>query len=150
VTELAEIDRLQAEMLRQERQSQTRVSVRPAISDLVHRIMVVEDDNDIRSCVCTILEEEGYSTLGLADNGRQALDSCVRSHETALPHLVGSDDAVDERLGVFEHLSMDQSLSSINVVVMTAQTDYAQIGSLRLLRKPLHLEELISAVHEAC
>src|SRR5215813_9784588 len=60
-TELAEIDRIQAEILREERQSQTRLSVRPTNPDENHRIMVVEDDDDIRRSVCTILEEEGYS-----------------------------------------------------------------------------------------
>jgi CheY-like chemotaxis protein len=150
VTELAEIDRLQAEMLRQERHSQTRLSVRPAISDPAHRVMVVEDDNDIRTCVCTILEEEGYSTLD-ASNGRQALE-LLRREPRNPPCLILLDLMMPLMNGweFYEHLSMDQSLSSINVVVMTAQTDYAQIGSLRLLRKPLHLEELISAVHEAC
>ena len=50
----------------------------------------------------------------------------------------------------YEHLSRDSSLTSIAVVVMTAQMDDAQIGSLRLLRKPLHLEDLISVVRAAC
>jgi CheY-like chemotaxis protein len=149
-TELAEIDRLQAEILREERQSQTRLSVRVPIPDRAHRIMVIEDDNDIRSSVCTILEEEGYSTLD-ASNGRQALE-LLRQEPQNPPCLILLDLMMPVMNGweFYEHLSRDSSLTSIAVVVMTAQTEGAQIGSLRLLRKPLHLEDLISVVRQAC
>ena len=148
--ELAEIDRLQAEILREERKSQPRLSFRPAIADETHRILVVEDDDDIRRSVCTILEEEGYLTLD-ASNGRRALE-LLRQDPRNPPRLILLDLMMPVMNGweFYEHLSRDSSLTSIAVVVMTAQTDDAQIGSLRLLRKPLHLEDLISVVHEAC
>jgi len=149
-SELAEIDRLQAEILREERQSLPRLSIRPANPDETRRIMVVEDDDDIRRSVCTILEDEGYSTLD-ASNGRRALE-LLRQDPRNPPRLILLDLMMPVMNGweFYEHLSRDSSLTSINVVVMTAQTDDAQIGSLRLLRKPLHIEDLISVVHEAC
>ena len=112
--------------------------------------MVVEDDDDIRRSVCTILEDEGYSTLD-ASNGRRALE-LLRQDPRNPPRLILLDLMMPVMNGweFYEHLSRDSSLTSINVVVMTAQTDDAQIGSLRLLRKPLHIEDLISVVHEAC
>jgi CheY-like chemotaxis protein len=46
----------------------------------------------------------------------------------------------------YERMSIDKSISSIPVVIMTAQEGDLRLGSLRLLRKPLHLEELLAAV----
>lgn len=50
------------------------------------RVVVVEDDDDIRGLMGTVLDRMGYEVIGLA-RGEDALDS-VRSH---LPDLVTLD-----------------------------------------------------------
>jgi CheY-like chemotaxis protein len=50
----------------------------------------------------------------------------------------------------YELISRDKSVSSIPVVVMSAQDTDQYSGSLRLLRKPLLLDQLLSTVNEIC
>ena len=49
------------------------------------RIMVVEDDLDIREAIIEILVEHGYDAVGAA-NGREALELLAPGRHPALPH----------------------------------------------------------------
>jgi len=50
----------------------------------------------------------------------------------------------------YELISRDKTVSNIPVVVMSAQETDVYAGSLRLLRKPLALDQLLSTVNEIC
>jgi CheY-like chemotaxis protein len=148
--QLSEIDRKQAELFRQghrERQSsgQIRLSTPPPGGP----VLVVEDDPGIRESVCQILEDEGFPTVGVC-NGKEAL-ATLRSM-TPLPRLILLDLMMPIMNGweFYELISRDKSVSFIPVVVMSAQDTDAYSGSLRLLRKPLALDQLLSTVNEIC
>jgi CheY-like chemotaxis protein len=149
--QFSEIDRKQAEMLRQghrERQSsgKIRLSTLPPPGGPV---LVVEDDVGIRESVCQILEDEGFPVVS-ACNGKEAL-ARLRSM-AILPRLILLDLMMPIMNGweFYELISRDKSVSSIPVVVMSAQDADTYSGPLRLLRKPLALDQLLSMVNEVC
>jgi CheY-like chemotaxis protein len=149
-TQLAAIDKQQAELFRRghrERVSsgQIRLSVPPPGGP----VLVVEDDPGIRESVCQILEDEGFPTIA-ACNGKEAL-ATLRTLEP-LPRLILLDLMMPIMNGweFYELISRDKSVSSIPVVVMSAQEPDLYLGSLRLLRKPLALDQLLSTVNEIC
>jgi CheY-like chemotaxis protein len=148
--QLTEIDRQQAELFRQghrERLSsgQIRVSTPPPGGP----VLVVEDDAGIRESVCQILEDEGFPTVS-ACNGKEAL--ATLRNMALLPRLILLDLMMPIMNGweFYELISRDKAVSWIPVVVMSAQETDAYAGSLRLLRKPLHLDQLLSTVNEIC
>jgi CheY-like chemotaxis protein/ribosomal protein S27AE len=148
--QLSEIDRQQAELFRKEHRDrlssgQIRLSTPPPGGP----VLVVEDDAGIRESVCQILEDEGFPTVS-ACNGKEAL-ARLRTL-TPLPRLILLDLMMPIMNGweFYELISRDKSVSSIPVVVMSAQETDVYAGSLRLLRKPLALDQLLSTVNEIC
>jgi CheY-like chemotaxis protein len=148
--QLTEIDRQQAELFRQghrDRQSsgQIRLSTPPPGGP----VLIVEDDAGIRESVCQILDDEGFPTVS-ASNGKEAL-ALLRSLSVP-PRLILLDLMMPIMNGweFYELISRDKSMSSIPVVVMSAQETDVYSGSLRLLRKPLALDQLLATVNEIC
>jgi CheY-like chemotaxis protein len=148
--QLTEIDRQQAEVFRREHRE--RVSsglIRLSTPPPGGPVLVVEDDIGIRESVCQILEDEGFPTVS-ACNGKEAL-ATLRTLEPA-PRLILLDLMMPIMNGweFYELISRDKSVSSIPVVVMSAQETDAYAGTLRLLRKPLALDKLLLTVNEFC
>jgi CheY-like chemotaxis protein len=108
------------------------------------RILVVEDDADIREAMTECLAFEGYDAEGAA-NGALALAALrtVRYDAIVLdlmmPVMTGRE--------VLAHLSADPSLAAIPVVVCTAlrDADVYALGTARLF-KPFEVSELLGAV----
>ncbi|MET0593744.1 MAG: response regulator [Polyangiaceae bacterium] len=147
---LTEIDRQQAERFRKEHRD--RISsgrIRLSSPPPGGPVLVVEDDPGIRESVCQILEDEGFPTVSAA-NGKEALVA-LRKLEP-LPRLILLDLMMPIMNGweFYELISRDKMVSSIPVVVMSAQDTDVYSGSLRLLRKPLALDQLLSTVNEIC
>jgi CheY-like chemotaxis protein len=148
--QLCEIDRQQAELFRKGHRDrlssgQIRLSTPPPGGP----VLVVEDDAGIRESVCQILEDEGFPTVS-ACNGKEAL-ATLRAM-TPLPRLILLDLMMPVMNGweFYELISRDKTVSSIPVVVMSAQETDTHSGTLRLLRKPLLLDQLLSTVNEIC
>ena len=148
--QLSEIDRQQAELFRKEHRDRLssgrmRVSTPPPGGP----VLVVEDDAGIRESVCQILEDEGFPTVS-ASNGKEALATLRKLAPP--PRLILLDLMMPIMNGweFYELISRDKTVSAIPVVVMSAQDTDAYAGSLRLLRKPLALDQLLSTVNEFC
>lgn len=146
--QLSEIDRQQAELFRKGHRDrlssgQIRVSTPPPGGP----VLVVEDDADIRESVCQILQDEGFPTVS-APNGKEAL--AMLRNMTPLPRLILLDLMMPVMNGweFYELISRDKAMARIPVVVMSAQETDAYFGSLRLLRKPLALDQLLSTVND--
>jgi CheY-like chemotaxis protein len=116
----------------------------------VHKILIVEDDDDFREAARETLEEEGY-WVSCASNGLEALE--MLRHE-AEPCLVLLDLLMPTMSGwQFRALQMqDPFLSRFPVVVMTATSslEEAAVHADDLLSKPIRVEALLEAVARFC
>lgn len=118
----------------------------------VSRILLVEDDADLRASICDALEQEGFHVAS-AENGRVALDY-LRDHTA--PCLVLLDLMMPVMNGwEFRDAQMqDPQLSGIPVVVLSADArtgaKAAELGVSSYLRKPIALEQLVGVVENYC
>ena len=116
-------------------------------------VLVVDDDRDIRGILGDVLQEEGYATSTVADGRealrvlREGLRPCVILLDLSMPGMNGWDFRANQL--------RDPELSAIPVVVMSAagyrpETIQAQLAGVGFIRKPLPLEEILTAIAEVC
>lgn len=116
---------------------------------LKRRIMVVDDDKDIRRLVESILAKEGYVTVG-AESAADAFKKLQNSK----PDLVILDLQLPDRDGfeVCKQLRADPSTRYIPVVFLTVQNvDSYKIAGLEIgaddyITKPFNQTELIARI----
>jgi two-component system, chemotaxis family, chemotaxis protein CheY len=109
------------------------------------RVLVVDDEPDIRATVAEMLEIEGYAVEEAA-NGADALAAIDRQQ----PDVI----LLDMRMPVLDGWGFAAELNGraieIPIVVMTAARDAArwaaEIGANAALPKPFGFDELIQAV----
>ena len=117
------------------------------------RVLIVDDDHDIREAMSETLELEGHRTL-CAANGREALEllraedapACVILLDLMMPVMNGWEFREEQR--------RDQRLASIPVVVITADAEARekaeQLQASGVLRKPIRGDDLVRAVAKYC
>ena len=111
-------------------------------------VLVVEDDDDLRSGLQDILEAEGYS-VSTAVNGRDALDRL----SALVPQLILLDLMMPVMNGVefLSALRQHETLSATPVVVISAWPKEAQaVDAQGFLAKPINLKVLLSVVQRFC
>lgn len=118
-----------------------------------HRVLVVDDDTDIRETIIEVLEDAGYQAVGAA-NGIEALaqlrapeDSwCVVLLDLMMPQMDGRTFRVEQL--------QDPALSPIPVVIVSAMTDVAEAAEeLQVaahVTKPVPLAKLVQIVDRFC
>ncbi len=113
------------------------------------RILVVDDDDDVREAMVAALESEGAETIAVAD-GNEAVRVC---HES-LPDLVVLDMMLPKRSGFLVLEKIKGYENSPLVIMVTANEGkrhqvYAEMqGADRYLTKPVPLETLIQTAAE--
>ena len=111
------------------------------------RVLVVDDDEEIRGTLGAVLQAEGFDVLE-ARNGLHALQQLLRP---PLPDVILLDMMMPVMTG-FEFLDMQQEdprIRAIPVVAVTVHTKVAEIrGVRRLVRKPFDLDELLRVIRE--
>ncbi len=120
---------------------------RPGSCHQQGRILVVDDDRDLRELMVTILEREGH-IVAQAGNGRDAL-RYLRGK--ALPHLIVLDLTMPVMDGwqLHRELQADPSLATIPVVVVSGWHDgeaAVPVPASRFLRKPFDPTDLLALV----
>ena len=115
------------------------------------RILVVEDDADIREVLAEGLAAAGYG-VQCARNGAVALE-CLRSHCTDEPTLVILDVRMPVMSGrsFLDSLAVEPGLNRISVLLFTASShdDDALLtrpGVRGTLRKPSSMKDILSTV----
>jgi CheY-like chemotaxis protein len=119
-----------------------------------HRVLVVDDDREIRETVVEVLGDKGFEVVGAAD-GAEALavlrDDPDRSWCLVLLDLMMP--IMDGRAFRTEQLA-DPALSNIPVVVVSAISDVgAAAEELKVaahVTKPVKLAELVGLVEQFC
>jgi CheY-like chemotaxis protein len=108
------------------------------------RVLVVDDDRDIRDTVAVALETEGYQ-VRCAENGAQAL-AVLRSYR---PEAIVLDLSMPIMSGweLLQTVHERRDLRDIPVVVLSAMR--APEGVEHLV-KPVHLEDLLATVDRMC
>ena len=115
-------------------------------------IMVVDDDDDLRTMVGEILRRSGYVVTNAA-NGQEACQLALQ----ILPHLVIMDIGMPEMDGLTTIWKMrkHEELSTVPVIILSAYDSYdlrgeaASAGCQGYLTKPFELEELQQMVIRA-
>jgi CheY-like chemotaxis protein len=111
------------------------------------KVLLVEDDLEIRDVLQDLLEAEGYDVIP-ASHGRQALDYLEGAPAEGLPDLVVLDlmiPLVDGRQ-VLAAMKRDPRLSPIPVVVLSAATRERPVGAAAFLPKPIPLQTLFETI----
>jgi CheY-like chemotaxis protein len=108
------------------------------------RVMIVEDDRDIRRCVVDALELDGYEVLEAAD-GREALQKLRRTTPPAAIVL----DLMMPGMNGWQFRDAQQSdpeLASIPVIVMSARIRDDSIHADGYVTKPFALDTLVGEI----
>ena len=110
------------------------------------RILVVDDDDEIREALADVLTDEGYEVVGARD-GQQALQF-VRAGRRPNAILLDLWMPVMDGWQLRHELLSDSKLSDIPVIVLTAVRDQRAQGLMvaDILTKPVQLERLLGAL----
>jgi CheY-like chemotaxis protein len=117
------------------------------------RVMIVDDDPDIRESLMEFLEDHGFETIGARD-GLEALQTlgsvdprpCLIILDLMMPNMDGR---------TFREKQLAQgALADIPVVVISAYRDAAQhhheMQAAAWIPKPLNLTALLRVIRERC
>lgn len=126
-----------------------------SLSEQKKRILLVEDDRDIRDALTDVLQLEGYD-VATAANGQEALDS-LRAPELSLqPALILLDLMMPVKDGAqfrSEQIT-DPAIANVPVIVMSADHNIEKKSGFMdvagFLRKPVEIDELIDAIEAVC
>ncbi len=117
------------------------------------KILLVEDDQDIRETLVELLEGEGYEVL-FAENGQIGLDKLSETSE--LPNLILLDLMMPVKDG-FQFCAekeADPKIAHLPVVVMSAdghiRENQLRVNARAYLKKPLDIYEIINIVEKHC
>ena len=113
-------------------------------------VLVVDDEEDIRDAIASLLEEAGYAVAQAIDGAAalEQLEAGLRPGLILLDWMMPSMDG-----GAFlQAIAGSAELSAIPVIVMTAASPSPETSSLPfpLLRKPFEAATLVQAVAQYC
>jgi DNA-binding response OmpR family regulator len=108
-------------------------------------LLLVEDDEELRSMLAAALEERGFRVVTASD-GAEALDAL--SWVPALPCLIVTDWRMPRIDGdaLFQRLEALGISRRVPVLVITAAPNEAVPPELPVLRKPFELSTFVDAV----
>ena len=116
------------------------------------RILVIDDNPDIRDTLRWLLEGEGY-VVSVAANGAEGL----RLQQDEPADIVVTDIFMPEQDGIETLWKFREEFPNVPIIVMSGGgaargTDYLslarELGAERTLRKPLDPQELINVVDQ--
>jgi len=116
----------------------------------VERILVIDDDKDLRFNLSSILKDEGYDVLAVED-GREAL----KILQGDCPDLVLLDMRLPEMDGMKILEKMKELNHNLAIIMLTAYTDVKdavkamRLGVYDYIAKPFDNEELILTIKKA-
>ena len=114
------------------------------------RILIVDDDKDLRFNLSCILKEEGHEVIAASD-GKQALNALAEN----VPDLVLLDVRLPGMDGVELLEEMKQIEKNLPIIMLTAYSDVKsavkamKLGAFDYITKPFDNEELILVIKKA-
>lgn len=109
-------------------------------------VLVVDDEPDIRECICEVLQLEGYEALA-AEDGKKGLEAL----EQVRPKLVLLDVSMPNMDGheFMEHFRARPGFEDVPVVIMTAGKSSPR-GATAFIQKPCEVNVLLECVAQYC
>jgi len=114
------------------------------------RILVIDDDDDFRSMLCTALKQAGY-TVEEAHNGLEG----IQRQRTKPVDLVITDILMPEREGLETIQALRQEFPEIKIIAISGGMGplnflplARKFGALRTLQKPFSLQQLYEVMRE--
>jgi CheY-like chemotaxis protein len=116
----------------------------------IQKILVVDDDADIREVLSEVLIESGHEVM-TASNGREALE-ILRDGWAPCMVLLDLMMPVMDGYVFLEQAKSDPLLASIPITVITAgrQVDLERLVGATLVAKPIRLPALMSLIEKNC
>ena len=117
---------------------------------MTKKVMIIDDDPDIRDAFSAILELEGYDVV-CAEHGQAALDYLSADNDP--PCLIFLDlmmPVMDGREFRSRQLQTDHSEIPVVVVTATGRERVAGIDADEVLHKPVGYEQIMKAVQFFC
>ena len=117
---------------------------------MIHTVLLVEDEDELRDSMRDLLEGNGYAVITARD-GREALDAlarvdigtlCLVLLDLLMPGMNGWD--------FFDAMRARSELAGVPVVVHSSAPSRAPRGVARVMQKPLQPERLLAVVREYC
>jgi len=111
------------------------------------RILIVDDDADVRLVIRRMLEQDGYDIVEAGD-GREALALAGQKH----CDMLITDLIMPEQEGIETIQTFHQQYPQVKIIAISGAygTDYLRIakhlGAHEVMQKPLRLEAVLSAV----
>lgn len=111
------------------------------------RVLVVDDDHDVRLVLCRMLESGGYETAE-ARHGREALETALESPFDVLI----TDLIMPEQEGIETIQQFHQFYPHMKIIAISGAygSDYLRIakhlGAHEVMQKPLRLELVLNTV----
>jgi CheY-like chemotaxis protein len=123
-----------------------------AAMDSPKRILIVDDEEDIRTYLSTLIGDQGFQTV-LARDGEEAMQKLL----SAPPDLITLDISMPEKSGIkfYRELKTDDRWKGIPVVIVTGVSeDFRNFISTRhripapegFVSKPISPEEILNLV----
>jgi CheY-like chemotaxis protein len=114
------------------------------------RILVIDDELEIRETLQIILNAEGYEVTAVAD-GRTALAAATRERfevatiDLRMPGMSGRDT-----LAALRKQAPEIAVVVVSGYVTSAEADAClALGAVSILRKPFTLDRLLEVLHQA-
>lgn len=111
------------------------------------KILIVDDETDIRESLKELFEEEGYE-VATAANGAEALEllkadppPCAMVLDLIMPIIGGVE--------VYTKMQADPRLQQVPVIFSTSDPSRAPSGVL-IMKKPIDLNRLLGTVEKYC
>jgi CheY-like chemotaxis protein len=114
--------------------------------EAVARILLAEDDPDLRRMVSAVLAHDGYDVVEVGDG--VSMLSYLRACENALPDVIVSDVCMPGYTGLDVLAQLRELGLSTPFVLMTAFPDQCSetaaraLGAVTLVEKPFELDDL--------
>jgi CheY-like chemotaxis protein len=120
------------------------------------RVLVADDDDEMRAFVTATLQEDGCSTVE-AHDGRELLELLKSALDCPdlRPDVIVTDVKMPGISGLGALAALQQSKWNLPVVLITVLTDDSlhvvakRLGAVGILHKPFDPDDLLTAVHNA-
>lgn len=117
---------------------------------ICHRILLVEDNEDLRNLESEILEAEGYK-VDVATNGQEALDVLNQTRHNPCLILLDLMMPIMNGMQFLNIMKANPLYANIPVLIVSAVAKHSKIdGVVGHMQKPINLDKLFDIVEKYC